>query len=340
MSDIPVRICPVFPFKRNGILWIYHKIYILQVSYSIPVRDMKCKYCGSEKLVKDGKVKSKQVFKCKDCRRRFYLNGKFAKMRTSKNLIVTALNLYYDGLSLRKTQRNLKQIFGENVSQVTILNWIKKYSRLVKEYMITLVPQLSGLWHEDETMLKCEGRSIWFWEMIDEDTKFMVASHLSGTRTMEDTIAIFRKGFEQSKVRPRAVFVDGSHVYSRAFNKVFYTLRKDTRPELVQRVGVRTRETNNIVERLHGTLKDRTKPMRGLKSFESTKVILDGYAIHYNCVRPHQSLGGKTPAQAARMNAPSNWKGLIEEATKHEAKLLINVMKPIREKQGLKAVSK
>ena len=301
---------------------------------------MNCKYCGSEKLVKDGKVKGRQVFKCKDCKKRFYMNGRFAKMRTSKNLIVTALNLYYDGLSLRKTQRNLKHIFGENVSQVTILNWIKKYSRLVKEYMITLVPQLSGLWHEDETMIQCEGRSIWFWEMIDEDTKFMVASHLSGTRTLEDTITIFKKGFEQSKVRPRAVFVDGSHVYSRAFNKVFWTMRKDTRPELVQRVGVRTRETNNIVERLHGTLKDRTKPMRGLKSFESTRAILEGYTIHYNCVRPHQSLGGKTPAQVARMNTPNNWKGLIEEATKHEATLLVNVMNSTQEEQGLKVVSR
>ena len=301
---------------------------------------MQCKYCGSEKLMKDGKVKGKQVYKCKECKKRFYMNGKFAKMRTNKNLIVTALNLYYDGLSLRKTQRNLEQIYGEKISQVTILNWIRKYSKLVKDYVMALVPQLSGLWHEDETMIQCEGRSIWFWEMIDEDTKFMVASHLSGTRTLEDTIAIFKKGFEQSKVRPKVVFVDGSLVYSRAFNKVFYTLRKDTRPELVQRVGVRTRETNNIVERLHGTLKDRTKPMRGLKSFESTKLILEGYTVHYNCVRPHQSLGGKTPAQASRMNAPSNWKGLIEEATKHEAKLLVNAMKPIQEKQGLKVVSK
>jgi len=280
---------------------------------------MKCKYCGSEKVIKKGFVQKKQLYKCKDCGKRFFKNGKFAKMRTDKNIIVAALNLYFDGLSLRKSQRNLEQIFGERVSQVTILNWIKKYSILVKEYVKTLVPQLSGLWHEDETMLACEGRNVWFWEMIDEDTKFLVASHLSGTRTFEDTVAIFRKGFEQSRVRPRAVFVDGSHVYNRAFNKVFYTMRKDTRPELVQRVGVRTRETNNIVERLHGTLKDRTKPMRGLKSYESTKSLLEGYTVHYNCVRPHQSIGGKTPAQAARMNVPNNWKGLIEEATKHDA---------------------
>ncbi|MCW4004143.1 MAG: IS6 family transposase [Candidatus Bathyarchaeota archaeon] len=302
---------------------------------------MNCKYCNSENVTKKGIRHNKQTYKCKDCGHIFVPNGKFSRMRNDKNIIVAALNFYYDGLSLRKAQRNLEHIFGEKVSQVTILNWIKKYSLLVKEYMIAQVPQLSGLWHEDETMLQCEGRSIWFWEMIDEDTKFIVASHLSNTRTFEDTVAIFKKGAEQSKVRPRAVFVDGSFVYSGAFNKVFYTMRKDTRPELVQKVGIRARETNNIVERLHGTLKDRTKSMRGLKSYESTKLLLEGWSIHYNCVRPHQSLGGKTPAQAARMQVPNDWKGLIDEATKREAITLVNALSnKAQEKEGLKVVSK
>jgi transposase-like protein len=292
-------------------------------------------------VTKKGFANKKQLFKCKDCGHRFFENGKFARMKTDKNLIVTALNLYYDGLSLRKAQRNLEQIFGERVSQVTILNWIKKYSKLVKEFVATLTPQLSGLWHEDETMLSCEGKNIWFWEMIDEDTKFLVASHLSGTRTLEDTIAVFKRGYEQSKVRPRAVFVDGSFVYETAFNKVFYTMRKDTRPELVQRVGIRARETNNIIERMHGTVKDRTKPMRGLKAFESTKAILEGFTIHYNYVRPHQSLNGKTPAQASRMNAPSNWKSLIEQATKHEAELLTKVTESrAKDREAIKVIAK
>ena len=261
------------------------------------------------------------------------MNGSFSKMRTEKNLVVAALNFYYDGLSLRKAQRNIQQIFGERVSQVTILNWIKKYSKLVKDFVTTLTPQLSGLWHEDETMLSCEGRNVWFWEMIDEDTKFLVASHVSGTRTLEDTIAVFKRGLEQSKVKPRAIFVDGSFVYETAFNKVFYTMRKDTRPELVQRVGIRARETNNIVERMHGTVKDRTRVMRGLKNFESTKSLLEGFTIHYNYVRPHQSLNGKTPAQAARTQAPSTWKGLIDEATKHEAQLLAKATSPEKEQR-------
>jgi hypothetical protein len=67
--------------------------------------------------------------------------------------------------------------------------------------------------------------------------------------------------------------------------------------------------------------------MRGLHSFESTKLLLEGWSVHYNCVRPHQTLGGKTPAQAARMDIPNNWKGLIDEATKHEAQLLASVTK-------------
>jgi transposase-like protein len=301
---------------------------------------MNCKYCDSENVTKKGVRHNKQTYKCKDCGHIFIANGRFSRMRNDKNIIVATLNFYYDGLSLRKAERNLEQVFGEKISQVTILNWIKKYSRLVKEYMVTQVPQLSGLWHEDETMIQCRGRSIWFWEMIDEDTKFMVASHISGTRSLEDTIAIFQKGFDQSKVRPKAVFVDGSMVYSTAFNKVFYTMRKDTRPELVQRVGIRARETNNIVERLHGTLKDRTRPMRGLKSFDSTKLLLEGYSVHYNCVRPHQSLSGKTPAQAARMEVPNNWKGLIDEATKHEAKILVKAPEQKEQEQELKVVSK
>jgi hypothetical protein len=38
------------------------------------------------------------------------------------------------------------------------------------------------------------------------------------------------------------------------------------------------------------------------------------------------TLGGKTPAQAARMDIPNNWKGLIDEATKREATLYANAI--------------
>ena len=260
---------------------------------------MTCKFCGSERLVKNGTVAQKQVYKCKDCGHGFFDNQNFSRMKVSKHVIIAALNLYFEGLSVRKTQRQLKKLIGEEVSAATIWRWVQKYSKLVNEYVTKVhAPQTSGKWHEDETVIKCEGRDQWFWEMIDEDTKFLVASHLSGSRTFEDTVTIFQKGLETTKQRPRAVFVDGSHVYQSAFNRVFYSRYKVDKVEFVQRVGIRARQTNNIVERVHKTLKERTRPMRGLKSNATAKNILDGYVVNYNYVRDHQTIG-MTPAQKA-----------------------------------------
>ncbi|MDG6967123.1 MAG: IS6 family transposase [Nitrososphaerota archaeon] len=242
-------------------------------------------------------------------------------MKVAKHVIIAALNLYFEGLSVRKTQRQLKRLIGEEVNEATIWHWVQKYSKLVNAYVIKAhTPQTSGKWHEDETVIKCEGRDQWLWEMIDEDTKFLVATHLSGSRTFEDTVAVFQKGLDNTKQRPRAVFVDGSYVYQSAFNRVFYSRYKVDKVEFVQRVGIRARQTNNIVERVHETLKERTRPMRGLKTSETAKNILDGYVVNYNYVREHQTLG-MTPAQKAGIEITNGWSELIEKATQHEAKV-------------------
>lgn len=68
--------------------------------------------------------------------------------------------------------------------------------------------------------------------------------------------------------------------------------------------------------------------------------VMHCYAVRDNCVRPHQSLGGKTPAQAARMEVPNNWKGLIDQGIKQEAEILARSVKQKEENQELKVISK
>jgi uncharacterized OB-fold protein len=54
---------------------------------------------------------------------------------------------------------------------------------------------------------------------------------------------------------------------------------------------------------------------------------------------PHQSLGNKTPAQAARMDVPNNWKALIEKATKYEVETLAHATKaPQANNKALEAI--
>lgn len=218
-------------------------------------------------------------------------------MRTESEVIVAALDLYWEGLSVRKTQRQLRRFFGVKVSQVTIWKWIMKYTRLVGEFLKTLQPYLSGDWHVDETVVKVDGEKLWFWDIIDRDTKFLVASHLSGTRTIEEVVSLFRGSMEMAKEKPERVFVDGLWAYRRGFNKVFYSKYKADGVELIANAGIDKRKSNSYIERFHSTLKDRVNAMRGLKDEEKSKTLLDGWVIHYNFLRPHQSLGGKTPAQ-------------------------------------------
>ena len=189
---------------------------------------------------------------------------------------------------------------------------------MASQFVEAYKPQLLGIFKVDETAIKCKGLQKWFWEIIDEQTKFLVASHLSTARPAKEAIALFEKAMKVAKKKPISIYVDGLPAYIKAYNKVFRTMQKDTRPELIRKVGLRAVNSNNSVERLHGTLKDRIKPMRGLKGMETVRILLEGWAVHYNYVRPHQTLKGKTPAQASGIDIENDWHNLVREAIRSE----------------------
>lgn len=275
-----------------------------------------CKYCHSDNIVKHGVRAGIQRYLCKNCNHHFYDNAvTFPRMRVDSQIIVTALNLYYGGLSTHKVAEQLSNIFGEHVSQTAVWYWIHRYSELVGEFVETLKPKLSGKYHHDETEIAVGGQGCYFWETIDEGTRMIVAHQLTESRTSEDARKIFKQALEVQ--RPTTLYTDGSFAYDDAFNKVYYSHYKADRVEWVRKVGIRARQTNNIVERLHGTLKDRTKPMRGLKNDKRAESLLNGYVINYNFCRKHQSLN-KTPAEVAGINL-RGWKQLIEQATIQKA---------------------
>ena len=62
---------------------------------------------------------------------------------------------------------------------------------------------------------------------------------------------------------------------------------------------------NNAIESYNGYLKSRIKIMRGgFRSDEGAQAFLNMKRLIHNFVNPHQTLKGKTPAEAAEINLP------------------------------------
>lgn len=69
-----------------------------------------------------------------------------------------------------------------------------------------------------------------------------------------------------------------------------------------------------MLERMHGSIREREKVMRGIK-VEDTPIIPMNQ-IYYNFIRPHSGLDGKTPAEAAGVGikGENKWMKLIKKA--------------------------
>jgi transposase-like protein/DNA-directed RNA polymerase subunit M/transcription elongation factor TFIIS len=277
-----------------------------------------CSVCGSTHIQKWGWKYRKdgsrvQRFKCMSCSHRWNAKTEgFAGMRANPHAITVALDLYFKGVSLRKIVDHLKQFERVNVSFVAVYKWIRKYVALMRDYVDTLHPELSKVYHADETKVNIRGQWVWLWHLMDGDTRFLLASHVSQGRTVADAREAFREAKTIAKTDARVVLTDGLESYKRAIEKEFPNAVH------VSGVGLQGRLNNNRMERYHGTLKERTKVMRGIKTPDSA--TFDGQRIYYNHIRPHQGLNGKTPGQAAGLElglGVNKWESLIKKATQN-----------------------
>jgi transposase-like protein len=125
---------------------------------------------------------------------------------------------------------------------------------------------------------------------------------ISNVRRIKDAQNVFQKAKQKSHdKKPRFVITDGLSSYHKAINKEFHTVKKET--VHIGSVGIRGKQfenttfDNNLVERLHGTIRDRNRTQRGLKSVETP--FTNGHQLYYNFIKPHEALNYKTPSEEA-----------------------------------------
>ena len=282
-----------------------------------------CKFCGSENFIKYGMKNKKQEYQCKDCGRRFVDNLYFENLKANPKIICLTLDLYFKGVSLRKITDHLKQFHNLKLSHTTLLRWIENYISIMDSYVLKFKPKLGGVWQVDEMMVQIDGDWFYLWNVMDKFTRFHLASVISKERKVQNARNVFQIAKKRShNDKPRCIITDGLQSYKKAINKEFHTVKKETIH--IGNVGIRgkrfknTKFDNNMVERLHGTVRDRNKTQRGLETPSSP--FIKGHQLYYNFIRPHESLNGYTPAHFANIYLElddNKWENLLMQSMKY-----------------------
>jgi len=280
---------------------------------------LKCKHCQSENVIKWGAYKGVPRYMCKDCGRKFKADDTLPNMKTPAHQVSSALNMYYEGMSIKAIARNLQQQYGNMPSTATIYEWIQKYTQYATDSIKDYQPKgIGNIWIADETVLKLDGQNIWLWDIIDDKTRYLLATRMSQTRTTRDAQILMDRAVKTAGKEPKTVITDKLHAY------IDVDYGKDT--EHIRSKPFAVKDHTQKIERFHSTLKTRTKVMRGLKNIESAHEFINGWLVHYNYLRPHSALDDKTPAEAAGVDFPyKNW----ADITRHKpSRYIIREHKP------------
>ena len=270
-----------------------------------------CPSCGNSRVVKMGVRNGQQRYLCRNCRKSFRASGKASGRRMDAELMGAAIRDYYSGKSYKQIAEGLAQEYDiPEPSKATVFEWVRDYTERALKETENHKATTSGHWVADEMYVDVGGKTAYNWNVMDSETRYILASHLSPTRDGRAARAVIRKALDNADAPPKTIKTDKWGAYIKPI--------KELAPEAthVQSQGLTAEVNNNQSERLQGTYRDREKTLRGLGSIESGQRYLDGWTLQYNLFRKHHGLKDGTPGEAAGVDAPfSEWADVVRGGT-------------------------
>ena len=261
---------------------------------------MPCPRCKSEVVTKDGTTQfGGQRFRCADCGCRFTRRSisAFSRRAFPDDVIALAVRWY---VRYRLSYAEVSEWLAERgimVDQSTIHRWVQHYLPLFGEAARRYRQPVSRDWRVDETYARIRGHWHYIYRAIDGRGQ-IVDAYVSPTRDRQAARAFLERAIASTGTAPRRVITDKAAAYPPALLL--------TVPGVLHRT--KQYRTNGI-ERDHGFLKERLRPMRGLKSVASTAVFSRGHALMRNIRRGFYTVMEPVPA---RLVFASTWSRLAE----------------------------
>src|SRR5918912_1803172 len=237
---------------------------------------MPCPRCKSQAATKDGTTPlGGQRFRCRRCGRWFTRRSgsAFSGRAFADDIIALAVRWY---VRYRLSYAEVSEWLAERgilVDQSTIYRWVQRFLPLFSEAARHHRQPVSPDWRVDETYARIRGRWHYIYRAIDGSGQ-IVDAYVSPTRDLAAARSFFDVAITSSGTTPRRVITDKAGPYPPALALVV--------PGVLHRTG---RYRTNGIERDHGFLKERLRPMRGRKSRRSAAIFVRGHALVRNIRR-------------------------------------------------------
>ena len=283
-------------------------------------KNLSCPNCKSNLVKKNGSRQTQnrgkiQRYQCKECNKRFTLDDGFFRMRNHPKKITASIDLFFGGLSTRKVQAHLKAFFPHNCTNMTVYNWVIKYSEKISKFTDKLKLNVGNELQVDEQAHFRLGEQNWLIDSIDTKTRFVVASSFREARGQIEIKEVLESAKYKTKGNITTITTDGWKVYTKLVKHTFgyYNFQRGEMFHNVKK-GCDNNGFNVPIERFHNNVRDRTKIMRGFHgSVESAETILKGFVVYYNFIRKHQGINC-SPFELAtdiKLKNPNRWIELI-----------------------------
>jgi transposase-like protein len=202
----------------------------------------------------------------------------FAGYRFPPEVILLAVRWYLRyGLSYRDLEELLAER-GIEVDHVTLFRWVQRFTPLLVDAARPCRHAVGRRWFVDETYVKVADRWRYVYRAVDQAGQ-VIDVYVSARRD----IAAARRFFTAAVTahgQPGEVVTDLAPTLEHVIEELLPDAFHNT-----------DQYANNRIECDHGRLKARPRPMRGLKTDRTARVVIAGHAFMQNIRRGHYQLG-------------------------------------------------
>ena len=190
--------------------------------------------------------------------------------------------------------RDLEELLAERgieVDHVTLYRWVQRFTPLLIDAARPCRHRAGRRWFVDETYVKVAGVWRYVYRAIDNEGQ-IIDVFVSPKRDIAAATKFFA-GALLAHGRPSEVVTDKAPALANVIEKLLPMVHHHTE-----------QYANNRVECDHGRLKARLRPMRGLKTDSSARVIIRGHAFIQNL------RSGQRTRSRSKKSSPSRYCGI------------------------------